>query len=98
MWTIRFTYIRPYLRSSLTGVFQAKVLLLMSYFITVHRNLCVKVQIVEFVTTVSDQGPSLRDPHHILRNVYNPMNGPLFCTAQFSSVWYHTKVNSARNL
>ena len=55
------------------------------------RNLCVKVQLVEFVNSIKGTTPHPRSQHRVLRNVYNKMPGPLFCSALFSNLWYHNK-------
>ncbi len=56
------------------------------------RNLCAKIELVEFVSTVEGKEPDINEPHHILQNIYNPMQGPLFCSAAYTNVWYHSKI------
>lgn len=56
-----------------------------------HRNLCVKVQLVEFEDTVVGPYPDPRLPYRVLRNIYNTMIGPAFITGAFTTVSYHNK-------
>ena len=57
-----------------------------------HRNLCIKVQLVEFVGSVTGKLPDPTQPYHILRNIYSTMPGTAFCSSSFTTVSYHSKL------
>lgn len=57
-----------------------------------HRNLCIKIQLVEFVSSFTGKLPDPTQPYHILRNVYSTMQGHAFCSSAFTTVSYHSKL------
>ena len=57
-----------------------------------HRNLCIKIQLVEFISSVSGRLPDPTQPYHILRNIYSTMPGAPFSTSSFTTVSYHSKL------
>ena len=57
-----------------------------------HRNLCIKVQLVEFVSSFAGKLPDPTQPYHILRNIYSTMPGTAFCSSAFTTVSYHSKL------
>jgi hypothetical protein len=56
-----------------------------------HRNLSVKIQLVEYIEPIIGRIPHPEAAFHVLRNVYNAMPGPAFCTAGFTTVSYHSR-------
>jgi hypothetical protein len=57
-----------------------------------HRNLCIKIQMVEFISSFDTRYPDPNMPYHILKNIYSTMIGPAFCNSAFTTVSYHTKL------
>lgn len=57
-----------------------------------NRNLCIKIQLVEFVSQVSTRYPDPSLPYHVLRNIYNSMSGPAFVNNAYTTVSYHSKL------
>ena len=57
-----------------------------------HRNLCIKIQLVEFISSVPGRLPDPTQPYHILRNIYSTMPGAPFSTSAFTTVSYHSKL------
>ena len=57
-----------------------------------HRNLCMKIQLVEFVSTIIGKLPDPTQPYHILQNIYSTMTGSVFSSSAFTTVSYHSKL------
>jgi hypothetical protein len=50
-----------------------------------HRNLCIKIQMVEFISSFDTKYPDPNMPYHILKNIYSTMIGPAFCNSAFTT-------------
>jgi hypothetical protein len=50
-----------------------------------HRNLCIKIQMVEFISSFDTRYPDPNMPYHILKNIYSTMIGPAFCNSAFTT-------------